>query len=114
MPNNGLVALPGSMSAAPMNNIWCKSVFDTPRGLSGVTSNRPPALQFASNLSVDTEAAPQLPTPTITSRPESTLYRDSLHFDFSETIKGMSGSPVGSETSAGDQFEGFGKLAGGR
>ena len=97
----------GLSTGAP-NNIWLKNVFDTPRGVGDVASNRPPALQFGSHgLSVDTEAAPQLPTPTITSRPESTLYRDSLHFDFTEQIKGMAGSPLGAETSSG---KGGGKL----
>lgn len=50
-------------------------------------------------MDTDNDAAPSLPTPTITSRPESTLYRDSLHFDFSETIKGMAGSPTADDGS---------------
>jgi hypothetical protein len=41
------------------------------------------------NLVLDTNV-PQLPTPTVTTRPESTLYRDGLHFDFSEDLRGVS------------------------
>jgi hypothetical protein len=75
------------------SNIWLKNVFDTPRGTQ-VGGNGDMSVVFGQGLSVDIEGAPQLPTPTITSRPESTLYRDSLHFDFSETIRGMAGSPT--------------------
>jgi hypothetical protein len=98
--------LPGLVSHtknpnSPESPMWLNSVFDTPRGNATDAEVAAPENggmysggKFNYELSVDTDAAPQLPTPTITSRPESTLYRDSLHFDFSETIKDMAGSPT--------------------
>ena len=84
LKNSHMKSSPLKLASSPSEG-WISRVFDTPRGHGTSLSGTNRLSQVAHGLTIDTEAVPQLPTPTVTSRPENVLLsQDGLHFNFDE------------------------------